>query len=99
MADALESIGRKGDTSGDLASLVAALNPGARTCPLCAWLAARERRVITEISSRTPAEAGSAALCLRHLTQALAADPKPETGRAMVQAHADALRRNADGSA
>ena len=50
----------------------------------------------TGLTSRTPAEAGSAALCLRHLTLALAADPEPETGRAMVRALADALRRNAD---
>ena len=96
MADALESIGRKGGTAGDLASLVAALNPRAETCPLCTSLAERERSVITGITLGTPAKAGSAALCLRHLTQALAADPKPETGRAMIQALADALHRNAD---
>jgi hypothetical protein len=52
--------------------------------------------VITGLTSRTPAEAGSAALCLRHLTLALTAGPGPETGRAMVRALADALRRNAD---
>jgi Dynamin family len=96
MADALESIGRKGSTAADLASLVAALDPRPGTCPLCALLAERERSVITGLTSGTPAEAGSAALCLRHLTLALAADPGPETGRAMVRALADALRRNAD---
>ena len=96
MADALESIGRKGGTTGDLASLVAALNPRTGTCPLCALLTERERSVITEITSGTPAEAGSATLCLRHLTQALAADPALKTGQAMVQALADALRRTAD---
>ncbi len=96
LADALESIGRKGGTAGDLASPVAALNPRTGTCPLCALLTERERSVITEITSGTPAETGSATLCLRHLTQALAADPAPETGQAMVQALADALRRNAD---
>ena len=96
VADALESIGRKGGTAGELASLVAALTPRAGTCPLCASLAERERSVITGITSGTPDEAGSAALCLRHLTLALTADPKPETGRAMVRALADALHRNAD---
>ena len=96
MADALESIGWKGGTAGDLASLVAALNPRTGTCALCALLTERERSVITKITSGTPAETGSATLCLRHLTQALAADPAPETGQAMIQALADALRRNAD---
>ena len=96
VADTLEAIARKGGTAGDLASLVAPLNPRAGTCPLCASLAERERRVITGITSEIPAEAGSGPLCLRHLTLALTADPKPETGRAMVQALADALRRNAD---
>ncbi|MGH3258250.1 MAG: dynamin family protein [Streptosporangiaceae bacterium] len=96
MADALEAIGQKGSTAGDLASLVAALNPRAGTCPLCVSLAEREQSVIAEITSGTPAEASSAALCLLHLALALAADPPLETGHAMVQALADALRPNAD---
>jgi hypothetical protein len=96
VADALESIGHKGGTSGDLASLVAALSPPAGTCPLCAALAERERNAIAEITSRTRTEAASAALCLRHLVLALSADPAPETGPAMVLALANALRRDAD---
>ena len=92
---ALESIGRKGGAAADLASLERpwTLGPGHASCSL---LAERERSMITGITSGTPAEAGSAALCLRHLTLALAAGPGPETGRAMVQVLADAPRRNTD---
>ena len=52
----------------------------------------RERIAITAIISRAPAE--PAALCLRHLAQALSADPDPPTGRALLRALAATLRRD-----
>ena len=61
---------------------------------MCAALADRERIAITAIISRAPAE--PAALCLRHLAQALSAVPDPATGRALLRALAATLRRDSE---
>ncbi len=95
VAHALESISEQGGTAADLAGRVAAVAPQSGTCPLCAALAERERRAVSEAVGRAPA-APATALCLRHLALALAAGPPPDTGRAMVRALADALRRDGD---
>jgi hypothetical protein len=96
VADALESISGHDGTTADLAGRVAALAPQPGTCPLCAVLAERERKAVSEAAGQAPAAPAAAALCLRHLALALAAGPPPDTGRAMARALADALRRDGD---
>ncbi len=94
VADALESISEQDGTVADLASRVAAVAPQPGTCPLCAALAERESKAVSEAVGQVPAAPGAAVLCLRHLALALAAGPPPDTGRAMVRALAGALRRD-----
>ena len=96
VADALNSISEQDGTVADLAGGVADVAPQPGTCPLCAALAERERKAVSETVRQAPAAPTAAALCLRHLALALAAGPPPETGRAMVRALADALRRDGD---
>jgi ethanolamine utilization protein EutP (predicted NTPase) len=96
VADALESISEQDGTVADLASRVAAVAPQPGTCPLCAALAEREGKAVSEAVGQVPAVPAPAPLCLRHLALALAAGPPPDTGRAMVRALADALRRNGE---
>jgi len=93
-ADALETACRRAATL-DLAGLVAGLVPQSGTCTVCAALAERERKAIIDITE-SASTARSAALCLHHLGMALRADPESETGRAMVQTLAHALRRDAE---
>jgi len=93
VADALESIGEQDGTVGHLAGQVAAVAPQTGMCPLCATLAEREREAVSEAAGQAP---GAAALCLRHLALALAEDPSPDTGRAMIRSLAAALRRDGD---
>jgi len=96
VAGALESISEQGGTVADLAGRVADVAPHPGTCPLCAALAERERKAVSEAVGQASAAPAAAALCLRHLALALAAGPPPDTGRAMVRALADALRRDGD---
>ncbi len=96
VAGALESISEQGGTVADLAGRVADVAPQSGTCRLCAALAERERQAVSEAAGQAPAAPAVAALCLRHLALALAAGPPPDTGRAMVRALADALRRDGD---
>lgn len=96
VADALESISDQDGTVAELASRVAAVAPQPGTCPLCAALAERERKAVSEAVGQAPAAPTAAVLCLRHLALALAAGPAPDTGRAMVRALAGALRREGD---
>jgi hypothetical protein len=49
VADALESISKRGGTAADLAARVAAVAPQSGTCPLCAALAERERQAVSEV--------------------------------------------------
>jgi Dynamin family len=96
VADALESISDQDGTVAELASRVAAVAPQPDTCPLCAALAERERKAVSEAVGQAPAASAAAALCLRHLALVLAAGPPPDTGRALVRALAGALRRDGD---
>jgi hypothetical protein len=95
VAAALESLSTDDRPAPDLARDVAALTAGAATCPVCAALADREKTAIMRISSQPPPEE-RAPLCMRHLALALAADPGPEAGRALLQALAAALRRDSE---
>jgi len=96
VADALESISEQDGAVADLAGRVADVAPQAGTCPLCAALADRERNAVSEAAGQASAAPAAAVLCLPHLALALAAGPPPDTGRAMVRALADALRRDGD---
>ncbi len=53
-------------------------------------------REVARLTSQAPADAGAAALCLRHVALVLNARPAPGRGQAMVLALAGALRRAAE---
>jgi len=94
VADALESLSRQDCTAADLARKVADLAAGTGKCPVCVALAARERTAIAELVSL--AAPAPAALCLRHLSLALAAGEGREAGRALLRGLAARLRRDSE---
>ena len=94
VADALESLTRRNPTTADLARGVAALITKPGRCPVCAALADREHAAIADLISQAPPAA--AALCLRHLAQALSAGIEATAARALLHTLAATLRRDSE---
>jgi Dynamin family len=92
VADALDDLGSRAPSAGELAREVADLaHVGA--CPVCAALADAEQRAVAEVAVHEPPSPVAAQLCLRHLAQVLAAGPSEAAARAMAAALAAELRR------
>jgi hypothetical protein len=92
VADALDDLGSRAPSTGELARQVADLaHVGA--CPVCAALADAEQGAVADIAVHESSSPVAVQLCLRHLAQVLAAGPSDVAARAMPAALAAQLRR------
>jgi hypothetical protein len=93
-ADALECLSNQDSPGAELARKVAGLTAQPGNCPVCAALGDRERTAVTELIAQGPSE--PAALCLRHLAQALSLGMKSEAARVLLRGLAARLRRDSE---
>jgi len=94
VADALERLSNQDSPGAELARKIAGLTAQPGKCPVCAALGDRERTAVTELIAQGPPE--PAALCLRHLAQALSAGMKPEAAQVLLRGLAARLRRDSE---
>lgn len=90
VADALETLGNLAPPGR-----IEEVARSAAGCPVCTALDERERDAVSAIAANAAPSGDGSTLCLRHLAQALAARPAPDTGRALLRSLSVALRRDA----